>query len=340
MAHVLVTGATGFIASHCIVKLLERGHTVRGTARSTSRTGALNMLLSDYMDAETDVPLMAADLQRDNGWDDAVAGVDAILHVASPIPEALPRDADELIVPARDGALRVLRAAKAAGVNRVVMTSSVAAIAYGWGDARPDVLTEEHWSNPDNIKDNTAYTRSKTIAEKAAWDYVAGEGEGLKLTTINPSAVLGPVMGSDFSASLQIVTQLMQGKLPALPRVGFQIVDVRDVAEAHVLALENDVSIGQRYAVADDFMWFSEVATLLRDAYPNHPKKIPSGEMPGWLLKLMAPLNPPVKQILSELGKRRYVSSEKARSELGWSPLSAREAVLAAADSLLHHKVV
>ena len=340
MAHVLVTGATGFIASHCIVKLLERGHTVRGTARSTSRTGALNMLLSDYMDAETDVPLVSADLQRDTGWDDAVAGVDAIFHVASPIPANLPREADELIVPARDGALRVLKAAKTAGVDRVVMTSSVAAIAYGWGDARPDVLTEKHWSNPDNIRDNTAYTRSKTIAEKAAWDYVAGEGKGLKLTTINPSAVLGPVMGSDFSASLQIVTQLMQGKLPALPRVGFQIVDVRDVAEAHVLALENDVSIGQRYAVADDFMWFSEVATLLRDAYPNHPRNIPSGEMPGWLLKLMAPFNPPVKQILSELGKRRFVSSEKARSELGWSPIPAREAVLAAADSLLHHKVV
>lgn len=340
MAHVLVTGATGFIASHCIVKLLERGHTVRGTARSTSRTGALNTLLSDYMETEIDVPLVAADLQRDNGWDDAVAGVDAIFHVASPIPANLPRDADELIVPARDGALRVLKAARNAGVDRVVMTSSVAAIAYGWGDARPDVLTEEHWSNPDNIRDNTAYTRSKTIAEKAAWDYVAGEGEGLKLTTINPSAVLGPVLGSDFSASLQIVTQLMQGKLPALPRVGFQIVDVRDVAEAHVLALEKEVAIGARYAVADEFMWFTDVAQLLRDAYPNHPKKIPSGEMPGWLLKLMAPLNPPVRQILSELGKRRFVSSEKARKELGWSPLSAREAVLAAADSLLHHKVV
>ncbi|MEM1149421.1 MAG: aldehyde reductase [Pseudomonadota bacterium] len=340
MAHVLVTGATGFIASHCIVKLLERGHTVRGTARSTSKTGALNTLLSDYMETAVDIPLVAADLQRDTGWDEAVEGVDAIFHVASPIPDALPRDADELIVPARDGALRVLRAAKRAGVERVVMTSSVAAIAYGWGDARPDVLTEAHWSNADNLKDNTAYTRSKTIAEKAAWDYVSGEGEGLKLTTINPSAVLGPVMGSDFSASLQIVTQLMQGKLPAVPRVGFQIVDVRDVAEAHVLALEHENSSGSRYAVTDDFMWFADVAQLLRDAYPNHPRKIPSGQMPDWLLKLMAPINPPVKQIIAELGQRRIVSSDKARNELGWSPLSAREAVLAAADSLVRHKVI
>jgi len=340
MATVLVTGATGFIASHCIVKLLERGHTVRGTARSTSKTGALNTLLSDYMDQPVEIPLVAADLAKDAGWDEAVEGVDAVFHVASPIPENLPRDADELIKPARDGALRVLKAAKEAGVNRVVMTSSVAAIAYGWGDARPDTLTEEHWSNPDNIKDNTAYTRSKTIAEKAAWDYAKGSGEGLQLTTINPSAVLGPVMGGDFSASLQIVTQIMQGKLPAVPRVGFQIVDVRDVAEAHVLAWENDASIGQRYVVADDFMWFSEVAQLLKDAYPNHPKKIPTGELPNWLLKLMAPVNPPLKQIISELGKRRFASSEKARTELGWNPISAREATLAAADSLVRHKVV
>ncbi|MEL6567983.1 MAG: aldehyde reductase [Pseudomonadota bacterium] len=340
MANVLVTGATGFIASHCIVKLLERGHTVRGTARSTSRAGALNTLLSDYMEKAVEIPLVAADLSKDAGWEDAVDGIDAILHVASPIPENLPRDADELIRPARDGALRLLKAAKEASVNRVVMTSSVAAIAYGWGDERPEKMTEEHWSNPDNIKDNTAYTRSKTIAEKAAWEYVNGDGAGLQLTTINPSAVLGPVMGGDFSASLQIVTQLMQGKLPAVPRVGFQIVDVRDVAEAHVLAMENDTAIGKRYAVTDDFMWFKDVARLLRDAYPNHPKKIPTGEMPDWLLKFMAPINPPVKQILSELGKERIVSSERARTELGWSPLSAREAILAAADSLVRHKVV
>ncbi|MEM1105472.1 MAG: aldehyde reductase [Pseudomonadota bacterium] len=340
MAHVLVTGATGFIAAHCIAILLARGHTVRGTARSVSRAGGLNTLLSDYTDTPVEVPLVAADLEKDAGWDDAVEGVDAVFHVASPLPTNVPRDPDTVIKPARDGALRVLKAAKAAGVKRVVMTSSVAAIAYGWGEGRPEILTEAHWSNPDNLKANTPYTRSKTIAEKAAWDYVAGDGAGIELTTINPSAVLGPVMGGDFSASLQIITQLMEGKLPATPRVGFQIVDVRDVAEAHVLALETEAAIGQRYAVTEDFMWFSEVADLLRDAYPNHPKSIPSGEMPNWLLRLMAPLNPPVKQLLPELGKRRIVSSDKARDELGWTPRPAREAVLAAADSLLRHRVV
>lgn len=340
MAHVLVTGATGFIASHCIVKLIERGHTVRGTARSTTRATALNMILSDYTEKTIEVPLVAADLSRDAGWQEAVDGVDAILHVASPIPASLPRDADELIRPARDGALRVLKAAKAAGVDRVVMTSSMAAVAYGWGENRPPMLTEEHWSNPDNLANNTAYTRSKTIAERAAWDYVAGEGEGLKLTTINPSLVLGPVMGGDFSASLEIVTQLMSGKLPAVPRMGFQVVDVRDVAEAHILALENDASIGQRYLVADAFMWMSELAEILREAFPDHARKIPSGQLPNWLVRFFSLFNPPLRQILPELGKRRIVSSDKARKELGWSPISARDAAIASGRSLIAHKVV
>ena len=340
MAHILVTGATGFIASHCIVKLIERGHTVRGTARSATRATALNMILSDYTETSIEVPLVAADLSRDDGWDEAVEGVDAVFHVASPLPANLPRDANELIRPARDGALRVLKAAKRAGIERIIMTSSMAAVAYGWGETRPDILTEEHWSNPDNLQNNTAYTRSKTIAERAAWDYVAGEGEGLKLTTINPSLVLGPVMGGDFSTSLEIITQLMSGKLPAVPRMGFQVVDVRDVAEAHLLALEKDVSIGQRYLVADEFMWMSELADLLREAFPDHARKIPSGELPNWLVRFLSLVNPPLRQILPELGKRRTVSSDKARKELGWNPISARDAAIASGASLIAHNVV
>lgn len=340
MARILVTGATGFIASHCIVSLVERGDEVRGTARSADKAGRLNATLSAYAGREIEVPLVSADLSSGAGWDKAMDGIDAVLHVASPIPADLPRNADELIIPARDGALRVLRAAKAAGISRVVMTSSVAAIAYGWGNSRPDPLTEDHWSNPDNLPDNTAYTRSKTIAELAAWEYVEGEGAGLELVTINPSAVLGPVMGGDFSASLQLVTQLMQGKMPAVPRMGFQIVDVRDVADAHVRALDVPEAAGQRYIVADDFMWFSELAQLLRSHYPDHAGKIPKGTLPNWVVRLMTPINPPLKQILPELDKRRFASSDKARTQLGWSPRSAEEAALAAAESLVKHGVV
>lgn len=335
MARVLVTGATGFIASHCLLALKKRGHEVRGTARSTARAEALNAMLSDYAGERVEVPLVAADLTSDAGWADAMDGVDTVFHVASPIPANLPRDAETLIRPAREGTLRVLKAAKRAGISRVVMTSSVAAIAYGWGESRPDPLTEDHWSNPDNLKDNTAYTRSKTLSELAAWEYVGGEGEGLDLTTINPSAVLGPVMSTDFSASLELITQLMGGKLPAVPRMGFQIVDVRDVAEAHVLAMETPEAAGRRYIVAGDFVWFSELADLLRARFPGHARKVPKGTLPSWLVRFMAPFNPPVKQILPELDKRRNASSARAEAELGWTGRSAEEAAIASAESLI-----
>ena len=189
MAKVLVTGATGFIAGHVIHQLVEAGHEVTGTARSASKANALNKTLSAYAGKPIRIDIRAADLSSDAGWTEACQGMDYVQHIASPIPTNLPKDHDELINPARDGAIRVLTAAKAAGVKRVVMTSSMAAIAYGWGDARPKLLTEEHWSNPDNLADNTAYTRSKTIAERAAWDYVNGEGKGLEQAAL-ASAIL------------------------------------------------------------------------------------------------------------------------------------------------------
>ena len=267
--------------------------------------------------------------------------MDYVQHIASPIPTNLPKDHDELIAPARDGAIRVLTAAKKAGVKRVVMTSSMAAVAYGWGDARPKLLTEEHWSNSGNLADNTAYTRSKTIAERAAWEYVNGEGKGLELTTINPAAVLGPVMSGDFSASVEILTQLLSGKLPGTPRVGFGIVDVRDVASAHVLAMTNPAAAGERFLVADKFMWFSEVANTLRGQIPAaYEKKLPKGELPGWVLKLMANINPAVKQVIPELNRERNVSNEKAKRVLGWQPRTAEEAIISGAKSLIAHKAV
>lgn len=341
MAKVLVTGATGFIAGHIIHQLVEAGHEVTGTARSVSRGKVLSETLSQYAGKPVSVAIREADLTSDAGWADAVSGMDYVQHIASPIPTNLPKDHDELIVPARDGALRVLRAAKEAGVKRVVMTSSMAAIAYGWGDKRPKLLTEEHWSNPDNLKDNTAYTRSKTIAERAAWEYVQGKGQGLELATINPSAVLGPVMSGDFSASVEILTQLLSGKLPGTPRVGFGIVDVRDVADAHVKAMTVPAAAGERFLVSDRFMWFSEVADTLRGQLPpKYEKKLPKGELPGWMLKLMATINPAVKQVIPELNRERQVSNEKARRVLGWTPRTAEEAIISGAKSLIDHKAV
>jgi dihydroflavonol-4-reductase len=340
MAKVLVTGATGFIAGHVILQLLDAGHEVRGTARSTSSATKLNETLSKYAGRPIAIELVAANLEHDQGWAEAVAGMDYVQHVASPFPTGVPKDPEDLIRPARDGALRVLRAAKAAGVKRVVLTSSMAAIAYGWGNKRPAVLTEEHWSNPDNLKDNTAYTRSKTIAERAAWDYVEGEGKGLELAVINPAAVLGPVMSGDLSASLELLTMPLSGKVPAVPRIGFGIVDVRDVAAAQVAAMTIPGAAGERFLVSQPFMWFSDVADVLRATYPAYAKKIPKGTMPDFMLRLVAIFNPTLKQVIPELGRERQISNEKAKRVLGWQPHTAKEAIIDGAKSLMDAGVV
>ena len=340
MAKVLVTGATGFIAGHVILQLLEAGHEVRGTARSASSAARLNETFSKYAGRPIAIDLVAANLERDDGWAEAVAGMDFVQHVASPFPSGVPKDPNELIRPATDGALRVLKASRAAGVKRVVMTSSMAAIAYGWGENRPAVLTEEHWSNPDNLKDNTAYTRSKTIAERAAWDYVNGEGKGLELAVINPAAVLGPVMSGDLSASLELLTMPLSGKIPAVPRVGFGIVDVRDVAAAQVAAMTVPGAAGERFLVSQPFMWFSDVADVLRDAFPAYAKKLPKGTMPDFMLKIVAVFNPALKQVIPELGRQRQISNEKARTILGWTPRTANEAIIDGAQSLIDAGVV
>ena len=340
MAKVLVTGATGFIAGHVIHQLLEAGHEVVGTARSASKAGPLNETLSAYAVKPVSIPIRAADLSSDEGWAEAVAGADFVHHVASPIPANVPRNADELIIPARDGALRVLKAAKAAGVKRVVMTSSMAACAYGWGDKRPNPVTEEHWSQDRGGPDMTPYIRSKLIAERAAWDYVNGEGNGLELTTINPAAVLGPVMSGDFSASVQILTQLMSGKLPGTPPVGFVIVDVRDVAAAHVAAMTSPAAAGERFLVGDRFIWFREVAEIIAREIPAYASKVPSRDIPGWMVHLIAMVNPPARQLIPELGRQRHISSEKAKRVLGWTPRSAEDAIVSGARSLIEAGVV
>ena len=340
MAKVLVTGATGFIAGHVIHQLVEAGHEVTGTARSAAKAAPLNAALSAYAGKPINIKVHEADLTSDKGWAEAAEGVDYIHHIASPIPATVPKNADELIIPARDGALRALKAAKAAGVKRVVMTSSMAACAYGWGDKRPNPITEEHWSQDNGAPDMTPYIRSKLAAERAAWDYVKGEGQGLELTTINPALVLGPVMGADFSASVEILTQLMSGKLPGTPRTGFVIVDVRDVAAAHVAAMTHPAAAGERFLLGDRFIWFREAAEIIAREFPAYASKVPSKDIPGWALRLIALINPPAKQLIPELNRERHISSEKAKRVLGWHPRSSEEAVIAGARSLIEFGVV
>lgn len=344
MARVLVTGASGFVAQHLILQLLAKGYSVRGTVRSLRRADEVRGVLAKHDPRAKDIELVEADLSSDAGWTEAVKGCEFVQHVASPFPALHPKDEMELIRPARDGALRVLKAAKAAGVKRVVLTSSMAAIAYGHGDKRADVSDEMMWSNPEG-PDNTPYTKSKTLAERAAWDYVTGksdggEGKGLELATINPTGILGPALSADVSTSLEIPIRLLNGKTPGLPRIGFSFVDVRDVAECHVKAMEIPEAAGQRFLATHDFMWFTEAADVLRREFPSYDAKIPKRKVPDWALKLMAVFQPIYRQTVTELGRTRKASNAKATKVLGVKFRTAQEALIASARSLIDLKVV
>lgn len=336
---VLVTGITGFLAQHVVVQLLAKGYTIRGMLRSKKRAEEVRSVLRKFDPRGDEIEFVEADLSSDAGWAEAVKDCTYVQHIASPFPAVHPKDEMELIRPARDGALRVLKAAKAAGVKRVVLTSSLAAIAYGHGDKRAEVSDETMWSNPEG-PDNTPYTKSKTIAERAAWDYVNGEGKGLELVAINPTGILGPAMSKDVSTSLEIPIRLLNGKTPGVPRIGFSFVDVRDVAECHVRAMELPEAAGQRFLATHDFLWFNEAADILRQRFPEYDSKIPKRKVPDFALKLMAVFQPVYKQTVTELGRTRKASNAKASRVLGVKFRTAEEALVASAQSLIELKVV
>src|SRR3954449_7307308 len=331
---VLVTGGSGFIGAHCIKRLHQDGYQVRTTVRSLSREGEVREMVGDGP-----LEVVSADLTADAGWADAVAGCAYVLHVASPFPLAQPKHEDDLIVPARDGALRLLRAARAAGVRRVVLTSSFAAIGYGHG--HPDkVYDESSWTDVDG-PGVSAYAKSKTIAERAAWDFAGSDGGSPELAVINPVAVLGPLLGPDPSTSIELVKRLIDGSMPGTPKVAFGVVDVRDVADLHVRAMQAPEAAGERFlAIGEEFRWISEIGGWLREALPQRAKKIPKRELPNPLVRLAALFDGSLRQLTPELGVRKRATNEKARRILGWSPRGDREAVVATAESLLALELV
>lgn len=334
MATVLVTGGSGFIGSHAILQALAAGLDVRSSVRNLRREGELRAFLRAN-GAHADAPLrfFAADLTGDAGWAEAVAGCDYVLHIASPFPAGIPKHEDELIVPARDGALRVLRAARDAGVKRVVLTSSFAAIGYGHPEQRAP-FDETTWTNLDGSI--AAYTKSKTLAERAAWDFIAREGGGLELSVVNPVGVFGPVLGADYATSIQLVQRLMTGSMPGCPRLRFGVVDVRDVVDLHLRAMADPAANGERFlAVAGDFLRVQEMARVLRTRLGDAARKVPTRELPDWLVRLVAMFDPTVRQIVPDLGKYKNASADKARRLLGWSPRSNQDALVATAESLL-----
>jgi nucleoside-diphosphate-sugar epimerase len=335
MSTVLVTGGSGFIGSHCIRQLLAAGHQVRTTVRNLKREGDVRaMLKQGGADLGDRLRFVAADLENDAGWPDAVSGCEHVLHVASPFPASVPRHEDELIVPAREGALRVLRASRAAGVKRVVLTSSFAAIGYG-KEPQSKAYDETHWTDP-TISDLTAYVKSKTLAERAAWDFVAKEGGGLELSVVNPVGVFGPVFGPDYATSILLVQRLMDGAMPGLPRLFFGIVDVRDVADLHIRAMTHPAAKGERFlAVSGDFMSIREIALVLKRRMGDAARRVPTRELPNWLVRLASMRDPAIKQIIPELGKVRNATGEKAQRLLGWTPRSREDAIVTTAESLV-----
>ena len=332
---VLVTGGSGFIATHCILQLLAAGHRVRTTVRSLQREAEVRATLKAAgTDAGERLAFFAADLTADAGWAEAVAGCDAVLHVASPFPLAVPKHEDELIVPAREGALRVLRASRDAGVRRVVQTSSFAAIGYGH-PPMPRPFNEHDWTQVDG-PGLTAYAKSKTLAERAAWDFMAREGGSMELAVVNPVGVFGPVLGADFSTSIEIVKRMMDGALPALPRITFGVVDVRDVADLHLRAMTSPDAAGERFlAVAGDFLSLRDIALVLKRRLGDKARRVPTRELPDWLLRIVALVDKSVGQIVPELGKPKNAVNDKARRMLGWTPRPAEEALVATAESLV-----
>ena len=337
--HVLVTGGSGYIAGFCIAQLLNEGATVRTTVRSLDREAEVRAAIGKMATALDRLEFVVADLNGDAGWAEACAGCTAVLHVASPLPSNNPKNDDELVKPARDGALRVLAAARDTGVKRVVMTSSTAAVTYGYG-SRSKPYTEADWSDPADRSDSSAYERSKMIAERAAWDWHSREGGALELVTICPGAVIGPVLGKDFSASLDIVKKLIDGSLPGLPRFGWPLVDVRDIADLHIRAMRASNAAGQRFIGAGPFYWMADIARVLKERVPAVARKVPTRQLPSWLVRLSSIFDPVVRSRLFELDKERAVDADKARRELGWQPRGNDVSIIDTAKSLLAEGIV
>jgi dihydroflavonol-4-reductase len=336
---VLVTGGSGYIASFCIAHLIREGWQVRTTVRSLARADQVRATLASVIETVDRLSFVAADLNADAGWAEAAVGASYVLHVASPVVLPRPRPDHELVRPARDGTLRVLAAAKAAGVRRVVMTSSMAAICHGRG-IRSTPFTEDDWSDETNRADTSAYERAKTIAERAAWQWIETDGQGIELVAINPGLVLGPVLSRDYSLSIEVVKRLLDGSAPALPRFGWPLVDVRDVAALHVCAMTHPQAAGQRFIAAGPFYWLEDIARTLRAGRPELARRVTTRGVPDWLVRAVALVDPMLRERAFELGRKRHVSAAKAKNLLGWSPRSNDEAILATADSLAAHRIV
>ncbi|MEJ6404369.1 NAD-dependent epimerase/dehydratase family protein [Yoonia sp. 2307UL14-13] len=337
---VLLTGATGYIAKHIALQLLNAGYDVRGTVRSISRAAevadAVRPHLNGTTDLDTRLTCVALDLSRDDGWDEAMAGVDILMHTASPFPLVQPKDADDVIRPAVDGALRAVKAAHNAGVKRIVMTSSTAAISGCALSTGQTAYDENNWTDTTDDRVNP-YGKSKTLAERAVWDY-AKEYPELKVTMINPGFVVGAPLDKTFGTSVEVIARILRAKDPMVPQFGFTCVDVRDVAETHVTVIDKPETHGQRIMIVDRFMWFVDMAKAIKAAYPN--RKVVTRVAPNFFVRLLGIFDPAVRSIVPDLGKRQAMDNARAAATLGRPMRPVPEAVVDTATYLIDEDLV
>jgi dihydroflavonol-4-reductase len=330
---VLVTGGTGFLGGWTIVELLKRGYCVRTTVRSLDKAQTVRTRISAEVDPGDRLFFAAADLTRDAAWDAAVMDCDYVLHVAAPVGVSAPRDPNELIVPTRDGALRVLDAACRAGVQRVVLTSAIEACRPPL--TSPDSVTDEsRWTDTNEARLGP-YRLAKTLAERAAWDFMATQSGPTTLTTILPSAILGPVLSTENLHSVQLITRLLAGNMPGIPRWGFCVADVRDVVDLHIRAMTAPEAAGERFIATSDWMWMADVAGILRSALGASAKKVPTRELPDFMVRTVALFDPSAQFITPFLGRKYVFSSAKAQAVLGWKPRPAATTIVDCARSAL-----
>lgn len=331
---VLVTGGNGFVASHCILQLLQKGYRVKATIRSLNKKGKLEeMMKVGGIESLSNLSFIEADLTDDKNWADAVKDCTYVLHVASPIFLRLPRHEDEMIRPAVDGTIRILKAARDAGVKRVVITSSFAAVGYSHTDTTVQI-TEKEWTNP-NDKTLSAYLKSKTLAEKAAWDFMVAEGGDMELTVINPMAIFGPSLNADLSSGFELLKKILDGSMKGTPNIDLGIVDVRDLADLHLRAMTNPKAKGERFlALSGGTMSLHRIALLFREHFGNKAQQVTTKVLPDWLIRMVALFNAPARAIVPQLGRYRNASNQKAKDLLGWQPRTNEEAVLATGESL------
>jgi dihydroflavonol-4-reductase len=336
---VLLTGITGFVGSHTAIQLLEQGYHVIGTLRDMKRVDSIKRTIEKHTSKIDNLSFVEADIQNESIWQKLMIGVDYVQHIASPFPKVMPKDENELIKPARDGNLNILSAAAACKVKRVVVTSSGAAINYGLPkEQRSGIFDETHWTDVNSKEDLSPYYKSKAIAEKAAWDFIKNDHSGLELVTVCPGLILGTLLQKDFNASTNAVIKMLDGSMPAVPKIGFNIVDVRSIASLLILAMEQPQAANQRYIGSAGYITFSDMAKILKKAYPK--MTIPSLKLPDFTLYILSFFDATLKPVLLDLGTERRMNNSKAINDLGWKPLKPEETVLSCAASILQLGIV